>query len=174
MAVFDQDILDTQAWFATPRFAGITRLHSARQVVEQRGTMRATTRSRKAAAAFHARLRELFAEPRSITTFRPCSSRQARGDQAVEMLRFISPGSETLIAGNVVSLRTHRIEVWGKPSIVARTDISVTRAVDRIKYTEAGARYDSMDLMAGGRGERLPDDELRSIKHAFGVQTELV
>jgi isocitrate lyase len=78
MTPFDQDIAATREWFASPRFAGITRLHTARQVVEQRGTIAADhTVAREAAAAFHARLRELFAEGRSITTFGPYSPGQA-------------------------------------------------------------------------------------------------
>ncbi len=75
---FDEDVAATRAWFADTRFAGITRLHAARQVVEQRGTI-ATDHSvaREAASAFHARLRELFAQRRSITTFGPYSPGQA-------------------------------------------------------------------------------------------------
>jgi isocitrate lyase len=62
----------------SPRFTGILRLHTGRQVVEQRGTIaRDYTVAREAAAAFHARLRELFAEKRSITTFGPYSPGQA-------------------------------------------------------------------------------------------------
>lgn len=78
MAAFEQEVAETQQWFDSPRFAGITRLHSARQVVEQRGTIRNDyVVAREAAAAFHARLRELFAERRSITTFGPYSPGQA-------------------------------------------------------------------------------------------------
>jgi isocitrate lyase len=75
---FDQEVAATQADFDSPRFAGITRLYTARQVVEQRGTIAHDyTVAREAAAAFHARLRELFAERRSITTFGPYSPGQA-------------------------------------------------------------------------------------------------
>jgi isocitrate lyase len=75
---FDQQVADTQAYFDSPRFAGITRLYSARQVAEQRCTIASDhTDAREAAAAFHARLRELFAEGRSITTFGPYSPGQA-------------------------------------------------------------------------------------------------
>jgi rhamnulose-1-phosphate aldolase len=94
--------------------------------------------------------------------------------QGVGILRFMIPGSAELMAANVASLRSHRIDVWGKHGVMARSDISVTRAVDRIEYAEAGARYEYMDLLAGGGGQRLSDDELRSIKDAFGVQTDLV
>jgi len=75
---FEQDVAATQRYFDSPRFDGITRLYSARQVVEQRGTIPADyTVAREAAAAFYDRLRELFAERKSITTFGPYSPGQA-------------------------------------------------------------------------------------------------
>src|ERR1700751_2391352 len=75
---FDRDVAATQRYFDSPRFEGITRLYSARQVVEQRGTIPADyINAREAAAAFYDRLRELFAERRSITTFGPYSPSQA-------------------------------------------------------------------------------------------------
>jgi rhamnulose-1-phosphate aldolase len=93
--------------------------------------------------------------------------------RGIGMLRFMIPGSPTLMAANVESLRRHRIDVWAKHGVMARSDISVTRAVDRIEYAEAGARYEYMDLVAGGRGERLTDEELRSVVGAFGIETDL-
>ncbi|MBI4867234.1 MAG: isocitrate lyase family protein [Candidatus Wallbacteria bacterium] len=78
MSAFDQEVQETQAWMTGPRFAGLTRLYCARQVVEQRGTLRVDyTVARAAAEAFFARLRELFAARRSITTFGPYSPGQA-------------------------------------------------------------------------------------------------
>jgi isocitrate lyase len=74
----DAEVAETRDWFASPRFARITRLHSARQVVEQRGTIpNDYTVAREAASALHARLRELFAERRCVTTFGPYSPGQA-------------------------------------------------------------------------------------------------
>ncbi len=75
---FEQDIAAMQRYFDSPRFDGIIRLYSARQVVEQRGTIPTDyTVAREAAAAFYDRLRELFAERKSITTFGPYSPGQA-------------------------------------------------------------------------------------------------
>lgn len=75
---FDQAVADTQHYFDDPRFEGIIRLYSARQVVEQRGTIPVDYPvAREAAAAFYTRLRELFAEKKSITTFGPYSPGQA-------------------------------------------------------------------------------------------------
>ena len=48
---FEQEIAEMRRWFAGPRFAGIKRLYTAREVVEQRGTIRADyTVARDAAA----------------------------------------------------------------------------------------------------------------------------
>ena len=75
---FEQDVAATQRYFDSPRFDGIIRLYSARQVVEQRGTIPADyIIAREAAAAFYDRLRELFAQRKSITTFGPYSPGQA-------------------------------------------------------------------------------------------------
>jgi isocitrate lyase len=75
---FDQDVAATQRYFETSRFDGIVRLYTARQVVEQRGTIPSDyIVAREAATAFYARLRELFAQRKSITTFGPYSPGQA-------------------------------------------------------------------------------------------------
>ncbi len=78
MSTFEKNVAAMQEWFDSERFRGITRLYSARQVVEQQGTIRTEYPvARDAAAAFHARLRELFAAKKSITTFGPYSPGQA-------------------------------------------------------------------------------------------------
>ncbi|MFY9610745.1 MAG: isocitrate lyase ICL2 [Blastocatellia bacterium] len=78
MTSFEKEIAATQQWFDSPRFAGVVRLYTARQVVEQRGTIACDyTVAREAAAAFHDHLRQLFAERKSITTFGPYSPGQA-------------------------------------------------------------------------------------------------
>ena len=75
---FEAEVAATQRYFDSPRFTGITRLYTARQVVEQRGTIPVDyTVARQTSAAFHARLRELFGQHRSITTFGPYSPGQA-------------------------------------------------------------------------------------------------
>ncbi len=78
MSPFEEEIHDVEKWFASDRFRDITRLYSARQVVEQRGTIRNDYAvARTAAATFHDHLRGLFAEGKSITTFGPYSPGQA-------------------------------------------------------------------------------------------------
>lgn len=78
MKTFDENLRAVHEWFANERFAGIIRLYSPRQVAEQRGTIAVEYPvARDAAAAFFARLRQLYSERRSITTFGPYSPGQA-------------------------------------------------------------------------------------------------
>lgn len=78
MISFEEQVTDVSNTFESPRFKGILRLYSSRQVVEQRGSIHADYPvARMAAEAFYARLRELFTERKSITTFGPYSPGQA-------------------------------------------------------------------------------------------------
>jgi isocitrate lyase len=77
-APFEEDVAATQRYLDDSRFDGIIRLYTARQVAEQRGTIPTDyTVAREAATAFYPRLRELFAQKKSITTFGPYSPGQA-------------------------------------------------------------------------------------------------
>jgi len=78
MSSFEERVREVSEWFASPRFKGVVRLYSPRQVVEQRGTIAADYPiARKAAESFYSRLRELFEVGKSITTFGPYSPGQA-------------------------------------------------------------------------------------------------
>ncbi len=78
VTAFEEAVTETADWMNGPRFAGITRLYEARQVVQQQGTIpQDHTVARCAAGDFFARLRELFAAGKSITTFGPYTPGQA-------------------------------------------------------------------------------------------------
>ena len=75
---FESEVAETARWLAGARFAGITRLYSPRQVVEQRGSIPVDyTVARTAAEQFYDRLRDLFGQRKQITTFGPYSPGQA-------------------------------------------------------------------------------------------------
>jgi len=77
-SAFEERVVETQRWMDGPRFAGATRLYGARQVVQQQGTIpQDHTVAKRAAEDFHARLKELFANRKSITTFGPYTPGQA-------------------------------------------------------------------------------------------------
>ena len=78
MTTFNQQVVAAEQWFRSPRFAGIVRLYSPREVAEQQGTISGDyTVARRAAEEFYLRLRELFEQRKQITTFGPYSPGQA-------------------------------------------------------------------------------------------------
>ncbi len=78
MPTLDEQVQEMRSWFESPRFAGIERLYTPREVVEQRGTIRNEyTVARDAAAGFHARLREMFKSGTCMTSFGPYSPGEA-------------------------------------------------------------------------------------------------
>ncbi|MHB1459892.1 MAG: class II aldolase/adducin family protein [Armatimonadota bacterium] len=82
---------------------------------------------------------------------------------------FAIPGSAELMAATIQGLRDHRIVLWGKHGVMARSDQSVMRACDRIEYAEIGARYEFMDLQAGGEAEGLAPEDVKRICAAFDI-----
>ncbi|MGD9694391.1 MAG: isocitrate lyase ICL2 [Thermoleophilia bacterium] len=77
MGAFEDEVAQTREWFARDRFKEITRIYTARQVAEQKGTVpQEYTIARDAADQFYALLREKFATGKSITSFGPYSPGQ--------------------------------------------------------------------------------------------------
>ena len=54
--------------------------------------------------------------------------------EGIKVLEFMIPGSEELQIHNVAGLRGHRIVLWSKHGVMARSDVSPTGAVDKIEY----------------------------------------
>jgi isocitrate lyase len=78
MEALAQELGAVREWMRGERFTGITRVHTPRQVIEQRGTVSTDyTIAREAAERFYTRLRELFTRGQGITTFGPYSPGQA-------------------------------------------------------------------------------------------------
>jgi rhamnulose-1-phosphate aldolase len=89
-------------------------------------------------------------------------------------LTYLLPGSPALMHATIESLRAHRVVLWSKHGVMARSDVSATRAADRVEYAETAALYEYMNLVNHERAEGLTRDELRSVVDAFHVQTELL
>lgn len=89
----------------------------------------------------------------------------------IGVLPFQIPGSAALMEATVASMREHRVVLWSKHGVMARSDRSVTRAADRIEYVETAAAYEYMDMVAGGHAIGLTEAEIRSVLRAFDVES---
>ena len=86
---------------------------------------------------------------------------------------FLVPGSSELMAATLESLRQHRIVIWGKHGVMARSDISAKRAADRIEYAETAARYEYMNLVNHEQGEGLSVEEVRAIAQLWNIEQSI-
>ena len=93
--------------------------------------------------------------------------------EGIGFIPFHLPGSQELMANTVAALREHRIVIWAKHGAMARSDVSVKRATDRVEYAETAATYEYLDMCAGRQGERLSIEEIRSICAAFNVNQSI-
>jgi rhamnulose-1-phosphate aldolase len=94
--------------------------------------------------------------------------------EGIGVLPYRLPGSPAMMEANVAGLRQYRIVLWSKHGVMARSELSVTKAADRIEYAETAALYEYMDLVNGSKAEGLTIDELREVVRAFNVPTTLV
>jgi rhamnulose-1-phosphate aldolase len=93
--------------------------------------------------------------------------------EGIGFVPFRTPSSPELMEGTLESLRKHRIVIWAKHGVMARSDVSVMRAVDRVEYAETAAKYEYLNLCAGEIGEGLTVDEIRAICRTFNVQQNI-
>ena len=93
--------------------------------------------------------------------------------EGIGFIPFELPGSASLMAGNIAALRKHRIVIWAKHGVMARSDVSVKRAADRVEYAETAAKYEYLNLGIGEIGEGLSPEEIRAICKAFNVKQEI-
>jgi rhamnulose-1-phosphate aldolase len=93
--------------------------------------------------------------------------------EGIGFVPFCVPSSVELMAHTVESMRQHRIVLWAKHGLMARSDVSVKRAGDRIEYIEAAAKYEYLNLSVGEIGEGLSVDEIRAICKTLNIQQNI-
>lgn len=93
--------------------------------------------------------------------------------EGLGFIPFQVPSSPELMAGNIAALRAHRIVVWAKHGVMARSDVSVKRAADRVEYAETAAKYEYLNLADGELGEGLSAEEIRAICRTFDIKQNI-
>lgn len=94
--------------------------------------------------------------------------------EGLGVVPFHVPGSKELMIATCQKLRNHRVVVWSKHGLVARSDESTLRASDRIEYTETAACYEYLNLCCGEPATGLMDEELLAITAAYQVEQEII
>jgi rhamnulose-1-phosphate aldolase len=91
----------------------------------------------------------------------------------VAYVPFIPPATNPLQAATVAAMRDHRVVLWAKHGVMARSDTSVMRACDLIEYAEVGSRYECLNLSTGEKSEGLTPAEIRDMCRVFGIKQDI-
>jgi rhamnulose-1-phosphate aldolase len=83
---------------------------------------------------------------------------------------FCVPGSPELMAQTKEKLKKTVVVIWSKHGLMARSDVSVKRAVDRIDYVETAAHYEYLNLANHSAAEGLSEAEILRISNGLGIQ----
>lgn len=92
--------------------------------------------------------------------------------EGIGFMPFQVPGSEALMSANTIWMRNHRLVVWAKHGVMARSNNSLMHAVDLVEYAETAARYEYLNLAAGEPANGLSREELRAICEANRIEQE--
>jgi len=93
--------------------------------------------------------------------------------EGIGFIPFCPPGSAELMSGNIELLRKHRIVIWAKHGVMARSDVSIKRAADLVEYAETAARYEYLNLGVNEIGEGLSADDVRLICRMFNISQNI-
>lgn len=83
--------------------------------------------------------------------------------EGIGLIPFEVPGSDRLMDRNVSVMQKHRVVIWAKHGVMARSDVSVDRAVDLLEYAETAAHYEYLNLINAEMADGLTIDEIRAI-----------
>jgi len=93
--------------------------------------------------------------------------------EGLGIVPFCLPGSEELASRTVESMQVHRLVLWAKHGVMARSEASVKQAEDLVEYAEAAAKYEYLNLISGEPAKGLDLKELREICTNFKIKQKI-
>jgi rhamnulose-1-phosphate aldolase len=93
--------------------------------------------------------------------------------EGIGLMPFEVPGSAKLMAGNVTAMQKYSVVIWAKHGVMARSDVSIDRAVDLVEYAETAAHYEYLNLISTEMAEGLTSAEIRAICAAYHIEQKI-
>lgn len=103
-------------------------------------------------------------QPETIVTF----------PEGIAILPFETPGTPEQGNGTTEAMQRHRLVIWAKHGVVARSENGPQAAADLIDYAKAASTYEVTDILAGRPTDGLTIDEMRAVARRFRVSEELL
>lgn len=93
--------------------------------------------------------------------------------EGIGMLPYQAPGSAEMMAVTVWGLHSHKVVIWQRHGVVARSDLSASKAADYTEYLETAAHYEYLNLQLGEPAQGLSEAELREIARRMKLNQKL-
>lgn len=90
--------------------------------------------------------------------------------EGIGLIPYLPTGSAELMDATLAGLGAHRLVVWQKHGVVARSDLSATHAADLVECAETAARYELENLRLGSPAGGLTGEQIRELCQRFGVE----
>lgn len=90
--------------------------------------------------------------------------------EGIGVLPYMLFGSAQLTLETMIALREHRIVIWSQHGVMARSDDSISHALDLIEYAETAAHYEFLNLISGDPSAGLTPEAIRAIAESVKVQ----
>ncbi|CAN5545768.1 hypothetical protein BH23CHL2_BH23CHL2_36230 [soil metagenome] len=90
------------------------------------------------------------------------------------MLKFETPGTPHQGELTQDAMVRHKIVVWSKHGVIARSTEGPMEALDLIEYVEAAATYERFDIQAGRPADGLSLDEMKAIAKRFDIHAPVL
>ena len=93
--------------------------------------------------------------------------------EGIGFVPFQVPGSPKLMEATAKSMLEHRLVIWAKHGVMARSDVSPKHALDLVEYVETAAHYEYLDMVAGHPADGLLDKEILEERNQLSISLEL-
>ncbi len=94
--------------------------------------------------------------------------------QGIRLLDFETPGTPHQGGLTQDAMVRHKIVIWAKHGVIARSTEGPMEALDLIEYAEAAATYERFDIQAGRPADGLSLDELKAITARFEIHAPVL
>ena len=92
----------------------------------------------------------------------------------IRLLEFETPGTPHQGELTQDAMVRHKIVVWSKHGVIARSSEGPMEALDLIEYAEAAATYERFDIQAGRPADGLSLEELKTIAKRFDIHAPAI
>ena len=93
--------------------------------------------------------------------------------EGLGILPFMLPGSAQLTVETMIALREHQMVIWSQHGLMARSDDSISHALDLIEYAETAAHYECLNLIGGDLSPGLRPEQIRSLAESLKLRQNI-